>query len=158
VADRLNQELLVVADQASVPVPLLLIWIGCAAGTVPPVAYANCKLVGVTAIVDDGSAITPMLSLPADAMTVSVRKPIKPAGSLTEIAELVQDVTLRTWDVLEPAAVAWTLQLLHCEPKPEPIAALRVTVLPAVTTNPPPLTMGVTVKTSVAILHRSVEV
>jgi hypothetical protein len=37
-ADMFNQESLAVAVQESVlvPVPLLLIWIGCAVGTVPP--------------------------------------------------------------------------------------------------------------------------
>src|ERR1700722_8091763 len=36
VAERVNQDALAVALQASVPVPLLVIWIDCAEGTAPP--------------------------------------------------------------------------------------------------------------------------
>ena len=57
VGDTFNQvvpddEVLADAVQASVPLPLFVIWMDCAEGTAPPRVYANCSVPGVTAIVD----------------------------------------------------------------------------------------------------------
>ena len=48
--------------------------------------------------------ITPMVSAaPPDATNLRVSRPVRLAGSLTEIALLVHDVTVKACAVLEPA-------------------------------------------------------
>jgi len=73
-----------VHESVLVPVPLLEIWIGCAAGTVPPAVYANCKLAGITAMVEGAATMIPMVSSPVDATTWRVSRPVRLAGSFTK--------------------------------------------------------------------------
>src|ERR1035441_7748518 len=107
-------------------------------------------------MVEGAATMIPMVSSPVDATTWRVSRPVRLAGSFTEIAELCHDVTVRTCAVLAPAGVARTWQPLHCEePK---FAPLRVTVVPAATTCGPVLGSGVTLRTAAPILQRCAEV
>jgi hypothetical protein len=57
---------LVVALQLSVPPPLFVIWMDCAAGIVPPTVQANWKLAGVTTMVGDKEAAMMLMESHAD--------------------------------------------------------------------------------------------
>ena len=54
-------------------------------------------------MVEGATTMTPMLSTPDDATTLSVTWPVRLAGSLAEIAEVFHDVTVRACAVPEPA-------------------------------------------------------
>jgi hypothetical protein len=107
-------------------------------------------------MVEGAATMMPMVSLPKDpaATTLSVSRPVRLAGSFTEIALLFHDVTVKDCAVLEPAGYARTWQPLHCEPK---FAPLRVTVVPAVSTRGLVLASGVTEKTAAPILQRAAQ-
>jgi hypothetical protein len=96
--DVLDDAALAVAVQASVPLPLFAIWIDSAEGVVPPAVYANCRLAGVTAIMDGfgTAAIIAMESVPVAAYTVMVTKPVKVAGSAAVIAVLFHELICKT--------------------------------------------------------------
>ena len=94
----------------------------------------------------------PMESAPVVAATWSVAKPVRLAGSFTEMAWLCHEVTVRVWAVLEPAGVRETLQPLHCEPRFAPFKAM---VEPAATARPAAVVeRGVALKIAVPILQR----
>jgi len=96
--DTLNHTALAeftVAVQARVPVPALAIARDCVAGTPPPAVYVNGdKVAGVTDIVDWGTALTPIASIPATASTTRVWYPVNVAGNCTTIAVFDHEVTV----------------------------------------------------------------
>ena len=113
-AERLSHEAVVAAVQSSVPDPLLVIWIGCAAGTVPLTVYANCRLVGVASMVELETTMMLMASSPDTVCTPIVTRPVRSAGSFAVIAWLAHEAIVKFCDVLDPDGVAVTSQPLHC--------------------------------------------
>jgi hypothetical protein len=74
VGDTLNQfplpdAVLAAAVHDNVPLPLFAIATDCAAGTVPPIVYANCRVVGAAAIVD-GFANAAMIAMESAPLVV----------------------------------------------------------------------------------------
>ena len=110
--EMLNQDALAVAVHASVPVPPFAIWKLCDGGAAPPAFEVNCRLAGVTEMVEAPATIMPMVSVPVDATTLSVSRPVRLAGSFTEIAVLCHDVTLSAWPCSSPPE--WPIPGIRC--------------------------------------------
>src|ERR1017187_619908 len=99
-----------------------------------------------------GASMIPMLSAPVVAATWSVAKPVRLAGSFTEMVWFCHEVTVRVCAVLDPAGGAVTLQPLHCEPR---FAPVRVMVEPAANARPGAAPdRGVALKTAAPSLQR----
>src|ERR1039458_10515100 len=86
--------------------------------------------------------------------TVMVRRPVRLAGRLALMAVAVQEVTVRIWLVVEPAAAPATWQPLHCEPKVMPV---RVMEEPALMVRAEVLLSGPTEAMVAPILQRAAE-
>jgi hypothetical protein len=100
---------LTAAVQVSVPAPLLAIVKGCAGGIFPPTVYANCKpveLIEKTGVEPAAMTRTPIESTPEVPFTCSVWYPVNEAGKSTEMAVLVQEVTVSVVALVAPAGVA----------------------------------------------------
>jgi hypothetical protein len=91
-----------------------------------------------------------MASFPAAVFTVRVWYPVSVAGNCATIAVLDHEVTVSVCGVDDPAGVAYTLQLLHCEPN----CPLSVIAVPDVTARPAAVDSGVTETMAAPILQR----
>jgi hypothetical protein len=105
---------------------------------------------------EGAAAIMAMVSVPVNASTAMVIRPVKVAGRTAVITVFVHEFTVKICPVVEPAGVATTWQPLHCPLKSSPVIVIAE---PALTISGRRLKVGPTPIVSIfaPILQRTAE-